>query len=66
MVDRKSSQTKRFSQNMIYTFCLYHFSLKCIIKNLYLFSDDPLNILNKINTDNYYTSTTYGDQYQYL
>ena len=28
---------------MIYTFCLYHFSLKCIIKNLYLFSDDPLN-----------------------
>ena len=29
---------------MIYTFCLYHFSLKCMIKNLYLFSDDPLNI----------------------
>ena len=24
---------------MIYMFCLYHFSLKCIIKNLYLFSD---------------------------
>ena len=27
---------------MIYTFYLYHFSLKCIIQNLYLFSDDPL------------------------
>ena len=42
-VDRKFSQTKTFSQNMIYMFCLYHFSLKCIIKNFYLFSDDPLN-----------------------
>ena len=47
MVDRKSSQTKTFSQNMIYMFCLYHFSLKCIIKNLYLFSDNPLNVINE-------------------
>ena len=31
-VDRKYSQTKTFSQNMIYMFCLYHFSVKCIIK----------------------------------
>ena len=27
---------------MFYMFCLYHFSLKCIIKNFYLSSDDPL------------------------
>ena len=42
MVDRKSSQTKTFSKNMIYMFCLDHFSPKCIIKNFYLISDDPL------------------------
>ena len=42
MVDRKSSQTKTFSQNMFYMFCLYHFSLKCIIKNSYLLQDDLL------------------------
>ena len=29
---------------MINMFCLYHFSLKCIIKNLYLISDDPLKV----------------------
>ena len=33
MVDRKSSRTKTFSKNMIYMFCLDHFSVKCIIKN---------------------------------
>ena len=32
---------------MIHMFCLYHFSLKCIIKNLYLFSDDPLKLLDR-------------------
>ena len=36
MVDRKSSQTKTFSQNIIYMFCLYNFSVKCIIKKNYL------------------------------
>ena len=30
-------------------FCLYHFSLKCIIKNLYLLQDEPLNSLTNIN-----------------
>ena len=29
---------------MFYMFCLYHFSLKCIIKNLYLSQDDPLKV----------------------
>ena len=28
-------------------FCLDHFSLKCIIKNFYLISDDPLNRYQK-------------------
>ena len=34
MVDRKSLRTKTFSQNTIYMFCLYHFSLKSIIKKI--------------------------------
>ena len=33
-VDRKSSQIKTFSQNIIYLFCLYHFSVKYIIKKI--------------------------------
>ena len=36
MVDGQSSQTKIFSQNTIYMICLYHFSVKCIIKKNYL------------------------------
>ena len=40
-VDRKSSRRKIFSQNTIYMFYLYHFSLKCIIKNFYLSCNDP-------------------------
>ena len=43
MVDRKSSRIKTFSKNMIYMFCLYHFSVKCIIKKIYLPSYSPLN-----------------------
>ena len=36
---------KTFSQRMIYMFCLYHFSLKCIIKHFYL----PLQKTNNRN-----------------
>ena len=35
-VDRKSLRTNIYSQNTIYMFCLYHFSLKWIIKKNYL------------------------------
>ena len=35
---------KNISQKMIYMFCLYHFSLKCIIKKIYLPPYDPLKI----------------------
>ena len=45
MVDRKSSQTKTFSQNMFYMFYLYNFSVKCIIKNFYFPLDGPLNLM---------------------
>ena len=47
MVDKKISRTKTFSQNMIYMFCLYHFSLKCIIKKNYLPSYSPLKNIKK-------------------
>ena len=47
-VDRKSSQTKTFSQNMICMFCLYHFSLNSIIKNFYLSSDHPLKTIDPV------------------
>ena len=40
MVDRKSSQTKTFSQNMIYMFCLSYFSVE---KKKYLQPYCPLN-----------------------
>ena len=33
-VDRNSSLTKTLSYNMIDMFCLYHFSLKCIIRTI--------------------------------
>ena len=36
MVNRKSSRTKTFSKSIYYMFCLYHFSVKCIIKKNYL------------------------------
>ena len=29
-------EQKKVTQNMIYMFCLYNFSLKCIIKKYYL------------------------------
>ena len=35
-LDRKSSWTKTFSKSIYYMFCLYHFSVKCIIKKYYL------------------------------
>ena len=35
-VDRKFSQTKAFSQKVFFMFCLEHFSLKCIIKDVEL------------------------------
>ena len=41
-VDRKSSQTKTFPQN-IYMFSLYNFSVKCIIKKNHLLPYGPLN-----------------------
>ena len=44
MVDGKSSRTKIFSQNMIYMFCLYHFSLKCIIKKIIYPCTVPLKL----------------------
>ena len=34
---------------MFYMFWLYHFSLKCIIKNFYFRSDGPLNRILGIN-----------------
>ena len=47
-VDRKSSQTKTFSQNIIHIFCLYHFSVKCIIKKNYLRPYGPQAVFNQI------------------
>ena len=41
-VDRKFSQTRTFSQNVFFVFCLKHFSLKCIIKDVELKVNDPL------------------------
>ena len=35
-------------------FCLCNFSLKFIIKNLYLFSDDPLNTFDKFTLIYFY------------
>ena len=35
---------KFFSQNTIYMFCLYHFSLKCIINENYLPLYGPLKV----------------------
>ena len=35
-VERKSSQTKTFSRNVFFRFCLEHFSLNCIIKKCQL------------------------------
>ena len=47
MVYRISSRTKTFSKNMIYMFCLNHFSVKCIIKKNYL---PPYGSLNSSKT----------------
>ena len=35
-VGRKSSETKTFSENIIYMFCLHNFSVKSILKKNYL------------------------------
>ena len=66
IIDGKSSQTKTFSQNLFYLFCLYHFSLKCIIKNFYLSSDDPLNTYSSVShlpmfSDSVYHTVTHYD-----
>ena len=40
----KSSQTKTFSRQVFFMFCLEHFSLNCIIKMLNFIVNDPLKI----------------------
>ena len=40
---KKSSRTKTFSKSIYYMFCLYHFSVKCIIKKNDLPPHGPLN-----------------------
>ena len=37
-------EQKHFLKNMIYIFCLYHFSVQCIIKKNDLFRYGPLNL----------------------
>ena len=51
MVDRKSSETKTFFQNIIYMFCLYNFSVKCIIKKNYLLPYGPLKLIKEGNSN---------------
>ena len=59
MVDRKSSRTKTFSKKMIYMFCLYNFSVKCIIQKNYLPAYGPLNYGKIYNTNNNKTTDIY-------
>ena len=42
LTEKKSSRTKTFSKSIYYMFCLYHFSVKCIIKKNYLLPCGPL------------------------
>ena len=41
-VDKKNSQTETFYKRVFFMFCLEHFSLKCIIKNIELKINPPL------------------------
>ena len=65
-VDRKPSQTNTFSQNIIYVFCLYPFSVKCIIKKHYLISYGPLKprFILVMHTDNLSRNETFNQQRQ--
>ena len=48
-VNRKSSWTNIFSQYMIYMFCLYHFSVKCILNFFITTMRSPQFTLTKKN-----------------